>query len=73
MGIFIPWLAKHLLRGVLSHTPGNFLAEYTWNASLKQEARIGALPVLTTELEFDDPPLADLEGAATLTKENRSL
>lgn len=46
IGILIPWVAKHLLRGVLSITPGNFLAENTWKTSLKQDARTGAEAVL---------------------------
>lgn len=45
MGILMPCPAKHLLRGVLSMTPGNFFALYTWKASLKHEASTGALPV----------------------------
>lgn len=47
MGILIPCLANALLRGVLSTTPGNFLAEKTWNSLLKPEASIGAELVLT--------------------------
>lgn len=35
MGILMPCAAKHLLSGVLSMTPGNFLAEKTWNLSEK--------------------------------------
>lgn len=49
MGILMPCVAKHLLSGVLSTTPGNFFAEKTVNISLKQEASMGALPVLTIE------------------------
>lgn len=45
MGIFIPCAAKHLLNGVLSQTPGNFFAEYTWKTWLKHEARMGTLPL----------------------------
>ena len=43
----MPCFAKALLRGVLSTTPGNFLAEKTWNSSLKQVAKMGADPVLS--------------------------
>lgn len=69
MGILIPCVAKHLLRGVLSQTPGNFFAEYTWNTSLKDAARIGAAAWFTIE------PFAEtwLGGLATLTNEKRSL
>lgn len=45
IGIFIPCVAKHLLSGVLSITPGNFLALKTWKMSLKAVARTGAEPV----------------------------
>lgn len=47
MGILIPCVAKHLLRLVLSMTPGNFFAENTWKTSLKVLARTGAEPVLS--------------------------
>jgi hypothetical protein len=49
MGIFMPWPAKHLLSSVLSMTPGNFLAEKTWNGSEKAVARTGRLPVESFE------------------------
>lgn len=66
----MPWVANVLLNGVLSHTLGNFLAEYTLNTSLKQDAKIGARPVLTlgTLPSRRAPPRAP-----TLTKENRNL
>lgn len=44
----MPCNAKHLLSWVLSITPGNFLAEKTWNGSEKTEARTGAVPWLMT-------------------------
>lgn len=69
----MPCVAKHLLSPVLSQTPGNFLAEYTWKTSLKQEARTGAFPVLTMELELPCCPLRAEDGGPTFTKENRSL
>lgn len=70
MGILIPWCANCFDSGVLSHTPGNFLAEKTVKTSLKHDARTGVLPMLTC----DGLPLAIwLGGAATLTKENLSL
>lgn len=69
MGILIPCVAKHLLRGVLSQTPGNFLAEKTWNTSLKTDASIGALPWFTLE-----PSVEGWSGGlATLTNEKRNL
>jgi hypothetical protein len=43
----MPCPAKHFDRSVDSMTPGNFLAEYTWNGSVKLEARTGILPLLT--------------------------
>ena len=49
MGILIPCVAKHLDKDVLSTTPGNFFAENTVKASLKVDARTGALPVFTME------------------------
>lgn len=61
-------MAKVLLSDVLSHTPGNFLAEYTVNAALKQDAKIGALPLITV----DCCPGMEL-GFPTLMKENLSL
>jgi hypothetical protein len=70
MGILIPCVAKHLLSGVLSQTPGNFLAEKTWKTSLKADARTGALPVFIVGVAVSEP-LAG--GAPTLTKEKRSL
>lgn len=67
----VPCVAKHLLNGVLSTTPGNFLAENTLKTSEKHEARTGALPVLT---EHDELVLiCDGEGAPTLTNEKRRL
>jgi hypothetical protein len=69
----MPCVAKHLLSGVLSTTPGNFLAEYTVNTSLQHDARMGALPVLTMEIWFAGLPLGVLEGAPTLQKEKRRL
>ena len=70
MGILIPWCANCFDSGVLSHTPGNFLAEKTVKTSLKHDASTGVLPMLTC----DGLPLAIwLGGAATLTKENLSL
>lgn len=57
----MPCSAKHLLSGVLSITPGNFLAEKTWNGSEKTDARTGAEPWLRTGCPFS-------EGAPTLTK-----
>lgn len=66
----MPWCANCFDSGVLSHTPGNFLAEKTVKTSLKHDASTGVLPVLTC----DGLPLAIwLGGAATLTKENLSL
>jgi hypothetical protein len=68
-----------LLKGVLSTTPGNFLAEYTVKTSEKQAARTGALPVLMLAVCRPFVPLggAGIEvgvvGAPTLTKENRKL
>jgi len=74
----MPCVAKHLLRFVLSTTPGKRFAEYTVKTSEKQAASTGALPVLTAvigmallpELGFaeDGEP-----GTPTLTKEKRSL
>jgi hypothetical protein len=69
----IPCVAKHLLNGVLSTTPGNFFAENTWNSFEKQLARIGALPVFTIEIWFAGLPLGVLVGAPTLQKEKRRL
>jgi hypothetical protein len=45
IGIFMPWVAKHLLRFVLSITPGNFFALKTWKTSEKVLASTGADPV----------------------------
>lgn len=67
MGILIPCVAKHLLRSVLSQTPGNFFAEYTWKTSLKTEARIGDLPLLTGRSPFWPG------GGLMSQNENRSL
>jgi hypothetical protein len=66
----MPCVAKVLLRGVLSQTPGNFLAENTLNLSLKQDARMGALPLTITDGPLSREPVP---GVPTLTKENRSL
>lgn len=67
----MPCVAKHLLRCVLSTTPGNLFAEYTMKLSEKQEARTGATPVLTVVVEtfLPDP----VPWTPTLTKEKRSL
>ena len=59
IGILIPCVAKHLLRFVLSMTPGNFFALKTWKMSLKQDARTGAEAVLS---------LCSLCGQPTFTK-----
>lgn len=59
MGILIPCVAKHLLRLVLSMTPGNLFALKTWKTCEKQDARTGAEPLL--RLWGDD-------GEPTLTK-----
>ena len=64
----MPWWANCFDSGVLSQTPGNFLAEKTVNDSLKQDARIGALPVFTLAVLP-----ATLGIGATLTNENLSL
>lgn len=64
----MPWWANCLDSGVLSQTPGNFLAEKTVKGSLKHDARTGDLPVLTLAVL----PLV-LEVGATLTNENLSL
>jgi hypothetical protein len=70
----MPWLAKHLLSGVLSQTPGNFLAENTEKTSLKQDASTGAFPWLTMELALAACcPFEAMFGSPTLTNENRSL
>lgn len=71
MGCLLPCRAKHLLRPVLSTTPGNFLAEKTVKTSEKHEARTGAFPVLTRhgELAF----FCGGEGTPTLTNEKRRL
>jgi hypothetical protein len=74
----MPCVAKHLLRFVLSTTPGKRFAEYTVKTSEKQAASTGALPVLTAVIgtalllalgfaEDGEP------GTPTLTKEKRSL
>lgn len=63
----MPCVAKHLLSSVLSQTPGNFFAEYTWKTSLKTEARIGDLPSLTGLSPFWSAL------GLTSTKENRNL
>jgi len=41
IGILTPCSANLRLSGVLSHTPGNFLAENTWKGSLKWVASTG--------------------------------
>lgn len=48
----MPCRAKHLLSWVLSITPGNFLAEKTWNGSENTDARTGAVPWLITGAPF---------------------
>jgi hypothetical protein len=53
----MPCVAKHLLKGVLSMTPGNFLAEKTWKTSLKQEARTGAEAVFRVWAAVGEPTL----------------
>lgn len=55
IGILIPCVAKHLLRSVLSMTPGNFFAEKTSNLSLKHEARTGAEAVLRVWAAVGEP------------------
>lgn len=45
-------------------TPGNFLAEKTWNGSEKTEANTGAVPWLMTGAPFVD----SVDGVPTLTK-----
>lgn len=45
-------------------TPGNFLAEKTWNGSEKTEASTGAVPWLITGAPFVD----SVDGVPTLTK-----
>lgn len=47
IGILMPWLANDLLSAVLSITPGNFFAEYTWNLSENVHARTGVAPLMT--------------------------
>lgn len=66
----MPCVANVLLRGVLSQTPGNFFAENTLNTSLKQQARTGALLLLTFARA---PSRGELSGGPTLTKENLKL
>jgi hypothetical protein len=63
-------VANVLLNAVLSHTPGNFLAEKTLKTSLKQHARIGALflLILGAPVSRGVP-----SGGPTLTKENLKL
>lgn len=78
MGILIPWVAKHLLRAVLSTTPGNFFAEYTVKTSEKQEARTGALPVLIApdwvrDAAVSESGVPEPVGAPTFTNEKRRL
>lgn len=73
IGILIPCVAKHLLNGVLSTTPGNFFALYTVKTSEKHAAKTGALPVLRMEFWFEGFPLGVVDGGPTLTKERRSL
>jgi len=55
MGILIPCMAKHLLRAVLSMTPGNFLALKTWKGSEYVVARIGADCVIRQLGRFGSP------------------
>lgn len=62
IGILTPCVAKHLLREVLSFTPGNFLALHTVKTSEKADASTGAKPVF-------NPPSA----RPTLMKENLRL
>jgi hypothetical protein len=74
----MPWVAKHLLRSVLSTTPGNFFAEYTTNGAEKQEARTGALPVLIAPdgiyIELGSAVgVLGAPGAPTFTNEKRRL
>lgn len=60
----MPCVAKHLLSGVLSMTPGNFLALKTWKMLLKHEAKTGADPVFRVWW----PPGVPEAGLPTLTK-----
>jgi hypothetical protein len=60
IGILMPCCAKHLLSGVDSMTPGNFLAEYTTNGSEKLVARTGHFPVETTALAPDPLPTSHM-------------
>ena len=76
----MPCVAKHLLRLVLSTTPGKRLAEYTVKHSEKQAARTGAFPKLTEVMDWplDSwlPGVVDVgepDGTPTFTKEKRSL
>lgn len=74
----MPWVAKHLLKSVLSTTPGNLFAEYTMKESEKQEARTWALPVLIRPdgiyIEFGSAVgVLGALGAPTFTKEKRRL
>jgi hypothetical protein len=74
----MPCVAKHLLKCVLSTTPGNFFAEYTVNTSEKQDASTGALPVLTAPDEMywelgSDAGVLGPPGTPTFTNENRRL
>lgn len=73
MGILIPCVAKHLLRWVLSTTPGNLFAEYTTKLSEKQDARTGARPVLTVVVETFFPADWPTFWTPTFTNEKRSL
>ena len=71
----MPCVAKHLLRFVLSTTPGKRFALYTVKTSEKQAARTGALPVLTPVMatEPEGPLVVGEAETPTLTKEKRSL
>lgn len=76
----MPCVAKHLLSLVLSTTPGNFFALYTWNLSLKHAASTGAMPRLILPLSSGGaaPPCVCGLGVMvveppTLTKLKRSL
>lgn len=74
----MPCVAKHLLRCVLSTTPGNFFAEYTVKISEKQDASTGALPVLTEPDEMycelgSEARVFGAPGTPTFTNENRRL
>jgi len=53
----MPCVAKHLLRLVLSITPGNLFALKTWNTWEKQLARTGADPLFKLWGEVGEPTL----------------